>query len=152
MRPARAATLHADHPGGPSSRHRKGAGRQNGIVGGGEKSPLPRSRHGDVLFAYWHSPLALPSLRPWSNQETGSGCEVTVKRTALLSFMLGATETSKGPEVAPTGMVMLIDVLLQVLRSRCAIQQTRWLLARLQNQNRKSPLAADGPRGGQRRR
>ena len=38
-----------------------------------------------------------------------------MKRTALLSFMLGATETSKSPEVAPTGMVMLIDVLLQVL-------------------------------------
>src|SRR3989442_2897071 len=29
--------------------------------------------------------------------------------------MLGAMETSKGPEVAPTGIVMLIDVPLQVL-------------------------------------
>ena len=29
--------------------------------------------------------------------------------------MLGATDTSKGPEVAPAGMVMLSDVLLQVL-------------------------------------
>src|SRR5437879_13090586 len=29
--------------------------------------------------------------------------------------MLGATEPSKGPEVAPTGMVILIDVPLQVL-------------------------------------
>ena len=51
----------------------------------------------------------------WSSHDTGSGCDVTVKRTALLSFMLGATETSKGPEVAPTGMVMLSDVPLQVL-------------------------------------
>ena len=63
--------------------------------------------------------MALPATptepTSWSNQETGSGCEVTVKRTALLSFMLGATETSKGPEVAPTGMVILIDVPLQVL-------------------------------------
>jgi len=38
-----------------------------------------------------------------------------VKRTALLSFMLGAMVTSKDPVVAPTGMVMLIDVPLQVL-------------------------------------
>jgi hypothetical protein len=29
--------------------------------------------------------------------------------------MLGATETSKGPEVAPVGMLILIDVPLQVL-------------------------------------
>jgi len=38
-----------------------------------------------------------------------------VKRTALLSFMLGATETSKGPEVAPGGIVIVMDVPLQVL-------------------------------------
>jgi hypothetical protein len=29
--------------------------------------------------------------------------------------MLGATETSNSPELAPTGMVMLMDVSLQVL-------------------------------------
>src|SRR5713101_6306439 len=51
----------------------------------------------------------------WSNQEVGSGCEVTVKRTTLLSFMLGAMETSKGPEVAPPGIVIVMDVPLQVL-------------------------------------
>src|SRR5216683_7647856 len=50
----------------------------------------------------------------WSNQETGNGCAVTVKRIALLSFMLGAMEASKDPEVAPAGIVMLIDVPLQV--------------------------------------
>jgi hypothetical protein len=33
----------------------------------------------------------------------------------LLLFMLGATETTKGPEVAPVGMVMVIDVPLQEL-------------------------------------
>ncbi len=38
-----------------------------------------------------------------------------MKEIALLSFMLGATETNNGPEVAPTGIVMLIDVPLQVL-------------------------------------
>jgi hypothetical protein len=38
-----------------------------------------------------------------------------VKFTALLSFMLGATETSNGPEVAPVGIVMMIEVLLHEL-------------------------------------
>jgi hypothetical protein len=38
-----------------------------------------------------------------------------VKFTGLLSFMPGATDTTNGPEVAPTGMVMLMDVALQVL-------------------------------------
>ena len=33
----------------------------------------------------------------------------------LLSFMLGATETSNSPEVAPEGIVTLIDVLLHEL-------------------------------------
>jgi hypothetical protein len=45
----------------------------------------------------------------------GSGCEVTVKRTALLSFMFGAMETNKGPELAPCGIVIVMDVPLQVL-------------------------------------
>src|SRR6266850_3314879 len=74
----------------------------------------PRS----TLFPYttlFRSTATPTEPTSWSNQETGSGCEVTVKRTALLSFMLGAAETSKGPEVAPTGMVILIDVPLQVL-------------------------------------
>ena len=38
-----------------------------------------------------------------------------MKITGLLSFMLGATDTTNGPEVAPTGMVVLIDVLFHVL-------------------------------------
>jgi hypothetical protein len=38
-----------------------------------------------------------------------------VKNTGLLSFMLGATDTTKGPEVAPAGMVMLMFVALQAL-------------------------------------
>ena len=35
--------------------------------------------------------------------------------TGLLLFMLGATETAKGPEVAPDGIVMVMDVSLQEL-------------------------------------
>ena len=38
-----------------------------------------------------------------------------MKITGLLSFMLGATETTKGPEVAPVGIVMLTEVAPQVL-------------------------------------
>jgi len=38
-----------------------------------------------------------------------------VKGMALLLFMLGATETTSGPEVAPAGIVMVIEVLLQEL-------------------------------------
>ena len=38
-----------------------------------------------------------------------------MKVTGLLSFMLGATETTSGPEVAPDGIAMLMDVLLQEL-------------------------------------
>jgi hypothetical protein len=43
-----------------------------------------------------------------------------LKRIALLSFMLGAIDTSNGPVVAPTGIVMLIDVPLQVLMATVA--------------------------------
>jgi len=38
-----------------------------------------------------------------------------VKITGLLSFMLGATDTANRPDVAPAGIVMLIDVALHVL-------------------------------------
>jgi len=69
-----------------------------------------------------NTPLAYPALpatpaapTSWSNQPIGNGCVVTVKRTALLSFMLGATDTSIGPVVAPAGMLMVIDVSLQLL-------------------------------------
>jgi len=40
---------------------------------------------------------------------------VTVNVTGLLLFMLGATNTANGPEVAPAGIVMLIDVALHEL-------------------------------------
>ena len=44
---------------------------------------------------------------------------LTVKITALLSFMLGAADTTSGPEVAPEGMVMLMEVLLQEVMVIC---------------------------------
>src|SRR6267378_5363018 len=50
-----------------------------------------------------------------SSHPDGSGCEVTVKITELLSFMLGATDTTKYPDVAPTGIVVVIEVSLHEL-------------------------------------
>jgi hypothetical protein len=50
-----------------------------------------------------------------SNHEAGNGCVVTVNGIALLSFMLGATVTSSGPDVAPVGIVIVIPVLPHVL-------------------------------------
>jgi len=38
-----------------------------------------------------------------------------VNVTGLLLFMLGATEAAKGPEVAPDGIVMVMDLSLQEL-------------------------------------
>jgi len=69
----------------------------------------------NVPFAKFALP-AIPTVpTSWSNQDAGSGCDVTVKRTALLSFIPGATDTSNGPVVAPAGIVIVIDVPLQLL-------------------------------------
>ncbi len=38
-----------------------------------------------------------------------------MKITGLLSFMLGATDTTNGPEVAPVGIVMPMEVAFQLL-------------------------------------
>jgi hypothetical protein len=38
-----------------------------------------------------------------------------MKEMGLLAFMLGATNTAKGPEVAPAGMVTVMELLLQEL-------------------------------------
>src|SRR5208282_4195485 len=63
-------------------------------------------------FAYVALP-ARPTLpTSWSSQPCGNVDEVTVKPTALLSFMVGATETTNGPEVAPDGIVIPIEVAL----------------------------------------
>jgi hypothetical protein len=52
---------------------------------------------------------------PGDTERVKFGGAVTVNATGLLSFMLGPTETTKGPEVAPDGIVMVIDVALQEL-------------------------------------
>ena len=46
-----------------------------------------------------------------SNQGLGN----TVKITGLLAFMLGAINTTRGPLVAPVGIVMVMDLALQDL-------------------------------------
>ena len=43
------------------------------------------------------------------------GAAVTVNGTALLAFMLGATKTDSGPDVAPEGIVNVIELSLQEL-------------------------------------
>src|SRR5450755_1043257 len=48
-----------------------------------------------------------------SNQGLGNGSVVTVNVTGLLSFMLGPTETTMSPELAPDGIVTVMDVPLQ---------------------------------------
>jgi hypothetical protein len=40
---------------------------------------------------------------------------VTVKTTGLLLFMVGATRTASGPEVAPEGIVAVVDVAVHEL-------------------------------------
>ena len=91
-------------------------------------APAPPPTTVNVPLAY----VALPVIptRPisWSNHGVGSGCVVTVKYTALLSFMFGATETSRYPEVTPVGIVMTIDVLLQKLIVRRVLFKVTALL------------------------
>src|SRR5580658_5284319 len=61
--------------------------------------------------------VALPCTptRPTSRSCQGvrSGCVVTENSTALLLVILGATDTSRGPDVAPAGIVTMIEVLFQ---------------------------------------
>jgi hypothetical protein len=61
--------------------------------------------------------VALPPDAPmsWSSQPVGKGWVVTVKDIALLSFMLGATDTAMYPETAPDGIVAVMEVSLQEL-------------------------------------
>jgi len=62
----------------------------------------------------------------WSNHGLSNGCEVTVKSTGLLQFIVGATDTNKGPEVAPAGIVMTREVLLhELIVTRASFSVTR---------------------------
>src|SRR6266700_2576899 len=51
----------------------------------------------------------------WFSQPLGSG---TVNMRELLLFRLGAMETSRGPDIAPNGIEMTIEVSLQELTGR----------------------------------
>ena len=77
--------------------------------------PSPAPDTVNVPFAKPALPVNPTAPTSWSNQDAGNGCVVTVKRTTLLSFIPGATETSNGPDVAPAGIVIVIDVPLHVL-------------------------------------
>src|SRR5215467_15348617 len=77
--------------------------------------PEPAPPTVNVPLAYPAFPSTPTTPTSWSSHDTGSGCEVTVKRIALLSFMLGATVTNRDPVVAPFGIVIVIDVALQLL-------------------------------------
>jgi hypothetical protein len=77
--------------------------------------PAPEPFTVNTPLAYVALPVSPTWPTSWSSQGVGSGCEVTSNIIGLLSFMLGATETTIGPEVAPVGMVMLIDAEFQLL-------------------------------------
>jgi hypothetical protein len=77
--------------------------------------PCPAPATVNVPFVKLALPANPTAPMSWSNQDAGSGCDVTVKRTALLSFIPGATETSNGPDVAPAGTVIVIVVPLHAL-------------------------------------
>src|SRR5215467_3240728 len=72
--------------------------------------PEPAPPTVNVPLAYPAFPSTPTTPTSWSSHDTGSGCEVTVKRIALLSFMLGATVTNRDPVVAPFGIVIVIAV------------------------------------------
>jgi hypothetical protein len=67
----------------------------------------------NVPLAYVALPAIPTAPISRSSHVVGNGCEVTVKSMALLSFMLGATDTTSGPDVAPDGIVIVMEVLLQ---------------------------------------
>jgi hypothetical protein len=60
-------------------------------------------------------PIDVTAPISWLSHGLGKGLEVTVKSMGLLSFMLGAKETTKYPEAegAPVGTMMVMDVLFQ---------------------------------------
>src|SRR5450755_4361558 len=75
------------------------------------ESPAPLTVN--APFVYVALPVSPTGPTSWLSQGKGSGWFVTSKSTGLLSSMLGATETTNGPEVAPVGSVMVIAVALQ---------------------------------------
>src|SRR5438128_9821879 len=62
-----------------------------------------------------------------SNQPAGNGLPVIVNSTGLLSFILGATETTRCPEVAPDGIAMVIELSLHELTVASTPFKVTWL-------------------------
>src|ERR1700728_1381254 len=61
-------------------------------------------------------PVSVPTTpTSWFIQVVGSGCAVTSRVAGLLSFMLAPTDAITGPDVAPSGTVNSIPVLLHEL-------------------------------------
>src|SRR5215469_9501033 len=79
------------------------------------KIPTPAPASVNTPLEYVALPVTPAVPMSASSHGTGSGCEVIVNTNALLSFMLGATETSISPDVAPEGIVTVIELLLQAL-------------------------------------
>jgi hypothetical protein len=65
-----------------------------------------------VIVLVPDAPCIMLTLFEAESVYVGGG--VTAKETGLLLFMLGATETTIGPEVAPKGTVIVIELALQL--------------------------------------
>src|SRR5882762_6016848 len=74
----------------------------------------PASARVNTPPEYVALPVAPPTAPPISKscQPLGSGCVVTAKFTGLLAFIVGATKTASNPDMAPVGIVKVMDVAL----------------------------------------
>src|SRR6266704_833339 len=75
-------------------------------------TPEPCALTVNVPFEYVALPAEPTVPISLSSHPAGRGCEVTVNTTGLLLFMPGLTETAKYPEIAPSVIVIVIDVSL----------------------------------------
>lgn len=67
----------------------------------------------NVIVLVPEAPCAMVTL--FDAESVKAGGSVIAKATGLLLFMLGATETTIGPDVAPGGTVTVIEFALQLL-------------------------------------
>src|SRR5260370_33449963 len=77
--------------------------------------PEPAPVTVNISFANVALPTKPTEPTSWSSHGVGNGCEVNVSFTALLSFMVGPTDTTSGPDVSPDGIVTTIDPSTQPL-------------------------------------
>src|ERR1700733_1864287 len=78
-----------------------------------ENTPCPDPLTVNTPFVYVALPVSPTAPTSKSIHEPRS-CVATEKAKGLLSFMLGATDTTKFPDIAPDGIVIAIEVLLQL--------------------------------------